>query len=135
VLLRSPARRCEAPGAQVDERLRPWDLGTWTGRPFAELDVAAWRTDPSYDGHGGESLLALHERVAALLGDLQHEPGGGRSTVVAVTHASVVKAAVATVLGAPVTAAWALDVHPASVTELSTTGTAWRVVRVNARYP
>jgi len=134
VLLRSPARRCEAPGAQVDERLRPWDLGTWTGRTFADVDLAAWRTDPSYDGHGGESLLALHERVAGFLAD-HRDAGGGRQVVVAVTHAAVVKAAVVTVLAAPVTAAWVLDVHPASVTELSLAGPAWRVVRVNARYP
>ena len=131
-LLRSPARRCAAPGAQVDERLRPWDLGAWTGRPFDELDLPAWRADPSYDAHGGESLLALHARVAGLLAELQEEGPGGRATVVAVTHAAVVKAAVVTALRAPAAAAWDLDVHPSSVTELSSAGAGWRVVRVNA---
>ena len=135
LLLRSPARRCEVPGAQVDQRLRPWDLGSWAGRPFAELDLTGWRADPSYDAHGGESLLALHARVATLLADLASTTTGGRSTVFAVTHGAVIKAAVCVALGAPATAAWDLDVHPASVTELSTTGSGWRVVRVNARYP
>ena len=130
-LLRSPARRCAVAGAEVERRLRPWDLGAWTGRPLAELDLASWRSDPAYDGHGGESLLALHQRVAALLTDLA--PGrGGRSTVVAATHGAVVKAAVVTVLRAPAVAAWDLDVHPASATELSWADGSWRVVRVNA---
>jgi broad specificity phosphatase PhoE len=73
--------------------------------------------------------------VAALLADLQTPASGGRATVVAVTHAAVIKAAVVTALGAPVTAAWGLDVHPASLTELSSAGPGWRVVRVNAPYP
>ena len=132
-LLRSPSRRCEAPRARVEERLRPWDLGAWTGRPFDDLDLATWRTDPSYDAHGGESLLVLTERVAGLLDDLQ-DVGGGRRVVVAVTHAAVIKAAVLLVLRAPSTAVWELDVHPASVTELSRTGDGWRVARVNAPY-
>jgi broad specificity phosphatase PhoE len=134
-LLRSPARRCEAPGAQVDERLRPWDLGAWTGRPFAELDLTGWRVDPAYADHGGESLLALHHRVAVMLDQLQDGALVGRSTVVGITHGSLIKAAVVTALGAHVSAVWDLDVNPASMTELSATHEGWRVVRVNARYP
>jgi broad specificity phosphatase PhoE len=70
-----------------------------------------------------------------LMDDLQTRTTGGRSTVVAVTHGAVIKAAVVSALGAPPAAAWDLDVHPASLTELSTDGAGWRVVRVNARYP
>ena len=134
LLLRSPARRCEIADALVDERFAAWDLGSWTGRPFEELDLAGWRSDPSYDAHGGESLLALHERVRALLAGLP-SAAGGRTTVVAVTHAAVIKAAVVNALRSPVGAVWDLDVHPGSVTELSATAEGWRVVRVNARYP
>jgi broad specificity phosphatase PhoE len=119
----------------VDERLRPWALGDWTGRPFADLEQAGLRADASYAEHGGESLLALHRRVDAQLADLQAGSGGGRTTVVAVTHGAVIKAAVVSALGAPAGAAWDIDVHPASVTELTTDGAGWRVVRVNSRYP
>lgn len=123
----SPARRCLVPGADVDARLGPWDLGSWTGRPLAELDLAGWRADPAYDRHGGESLLALSARVADLLGSWQATSG----RVVAVTHAAVVKAAVVHALHAPVEATWDLDVAPGSLTELHATPAGWRVVGVN----
>lgn len=111
----------------MDARLGPWDLGTWTGRPLAELDLAGWRADPSYDLHGGESLLALSSRVAEVLASWHAQSG----RVVAVTHAAVIKTAVVQALRAPVDAAWDVDVAPASLTELHATPTGWRVVGVN----
>lgn len=124
----SPARRCRRPSAEVEPLLRPWDLGAWTGRPLAELDLAAWRGDPGYDAHGGESLLALLARVRHLL-DQWHDRQG---RLVAVTHAAVIKAAVVNVLRAPPSAIWDLDVHPGSATELHAGPRGWRAVRVNA---
>lgn len=123
----SPARRCAVPGAAVDERLRPWDLGSWAGRDLAGLDLAGWRADPGYDAHGGESLLALCGRVAELLAEW-HSRG---DRLVAVTHAAVVKAAVVNALHAPAQAAWDVDVSLSSATELHATATGWRVVGTN----
>ena len=111
----------------TDHRLRPWDLGAWTGRPLGELDLERWRRDPSYDAHGGESLDRLAARVRALADDLQRAP----SPVVAVTHGALVKLFVVQALGAPVTAVWELDIAPASVTELHPSAAGWRVVSVN----
>lgn len=125
----SPARRCAVAGAAVDERLRPWDLGAWTGRDLAELDLEAWRADPGYDAHGGESLHALAARVGRVLAEWHGR--GGR--LVAVTHAAVVKVAVVHALRAPVESTWDVDVAPASTTELHATPTGWRVVGVNRR--
>lgn len=116
----------------MEAGLRSWDLGAWTGRALAELDrddLLAWRTDPTFAGHGGESLVAVHARVAGLL-ERWH---GGEGRVVAVTHAVVVKAAVVCALRAPVPAAWDIDIHPGSSTELHATPAGWRVVRVNDR--
>ncbi len=124
----SPARRCRQPGGEVEPLLRPWDLGTWTGRPLAELDLGAWRSDPTYDAHGGESLLALLDRVRDVLAQWHDRPG----RLVAVTHAAVIKAAVVNALGAPPTAIWDIDVHSSSGTELHDGPRGWRVVRVNA---
>lgn len=123
----SPARRCRIDGAEVEPRLRPWDLGDWAGRPLGQLDLAGWRSNPAFDAHGGESLLALCARVGALLGIWQH----GEGRLIAVTHASVIRAAVTVALGAPAASCWAVDVAPASVTELHGTPVGWRVVRVN----
>ncbi len=123
----SPALRCLVAGAPVEPRLAPWDLGSWTGRELAELDLAGWRADPAYDSHGGESLCTLVDRVGGLLASWHDEPG----RLVAVTHAAVIKAAVVCALRAPLEAVWDIDVAPGSGTELHATATGWRVVGVN----
>lgn len=125
----SPARRCRVEGAPTDARLKPWDLGSWTGRPWEGVDLGRWRADPAYDAHGGESLLALQGRVAVLLEERRSHDG----RLAAVTHGAVVKAAVTLALRAPADAAWDIDVRPGSLTELHATATGWRVVRVNER--
>lgn len=127
----SPVVRARVPGAATEPRLRPWDLGGWAGRDLATLDsgdLLAWRTDPEWAGHGGEPLSAVSGRVAGLLADWH----GRQGRLAAVTHASVVRAAVLLALRAPVEAAWDLDVRPGSGTELHTTPTGWRVVTVGA---
>ncbi|MDP9444840.1 MAG: histidine phosphatase family protein [Actinomycetota bacterium] len=123
----SPARRCRIPGVAVEPRLGPWDLGRWSGRPFDELDLSAWRADPAYDAHGGESLLALSSRVHGLLDDWHDSTG----RLAAITHAAVVKAMIVYALRAPLGAVWDVDVVPGSVSELHATPAGWRVVRVN----
>lgn len=127
----SPARRCTQPGAPVDARLGPWDLGDWTGRPFDGLDLGGWRTDAGYDAHGGESLVAVHARAAGLLDDWHGRAG----RLAAVTHAALIKAMVVHALRAPVEAVWDVDVRPASVTELHSTPTGWRLTRLSCRQP
>lgn len=124
----SPARRCRVEGAPTDARLGPWDLGSWTGRPWEDVDLGGWRADPAYDAHGGESLLALHGRVQALLEEWRSQDG----RLAAVTHGAMIKAAVVRALRAPAEAVWDIDVRPGSVTEMHATTTGWRVVQVNA---
>ena len=107
----------------------PWNLGSWTGRPWHELDVESWRVDPSFDRHGGESLTALLARVGALLDEWHSD----RGRVAVVTHASVIKAAVIHALRAPPEAMWSLDIAPGSSTELHSTSSGWRVARTGCR--
>ena len=128
-LVASPARRCSVPGAVIEPRLGPWDLGSWTGRAWHELDVKAWRADASFDGHGGESLTALIARVGALLDEWHTDSG----RVAVVTHAAVIKAAVVHALRAPGEAMWNLDIAPASFTELHSTASGWRITRTGCR--
>lgn len=128
----SPARRCRVDGAAIEPLLGPWDLGSWAGLPLSDVpDLTAWTADPAFDGHGGESLLALLARARALL-DRWHERSG---RLVAVTHAAVVRAVLVSVLRAPPDAFWALDVSPGSATELHPAGAGWRVVQVNCPAP
>ena len=88
--------------AEVEMALRDCDYGRWRG--LASKDVAerepdafaAWLGDPAAAPHGGESLTALIERTGAWLAQsLARE-----SATLAVTHASVVRAAIVNALGA-----------------------------------
>ncbi len=127
-VLTSPARRCHVPGATVEPLLRPWDLGRWAGLPLAEvIDAPAWRADPAYDGHGGESLLALLARVRLLL--RQWDEVSGR--LAAVTHSAVIRAVLVEILHAPPEAFWDIDVMPGAHSELHRRRARWRVTSIN----
>ena len=127
-VITSPARRCRVDGAPVEPLLRPWDLGSWSGRRVDEVpDMLAWRTQPSYAGHGGESLLGLLERAGSFL----HEHQSRTGRLAAVTHGAVIRAVLVDVLRAAPEAFWTLDVAPGAVTELRASGSGWRVSQVN----
>jgi broad specificity phosphatase PhoE len=135
----SPAARAretaEALGltATVAAELDECDFGSWRGRTLADLHaedpaaVAAWMEDPAAAPHGGESLLALLERVRGWL-DTRAADG---SRTAAVTHAGVIRAAVVCALDAPPLAFWRLDVAPLSRTVLHAHEGRWTVRAVN----
>ena len=133
VYLCSPALRCRQTAAAaglepavIEPAIAECDFGSWAGRTLAEIDVSdseavrRWITDPAARPHGGESLLDVRERVGAWLGSLQ-------GSVVAVTHAGVIKAAVVHALGAPIEAFWRVTPDPLSVTELVRRCATWEL--------
>lgn len=113
--------------AVVEPLLRECDYGVWAGRTLDEVKsrdpeaVAEWLRDPSVAPHGGESIAALTERVATWLDAQRQIPG----ITLAITHASVVRAAVVLALRAPPHSFWRVDVAPLSLTKLSSTGERW----------
>jgi broad specificity phosphatase PhoE len=115
--------------AAVDPALRDCDFGRWSGRSLAEVHaddpqaVAAWLADPVAAPHGGESVAAMSNRVAAWLDDCAKRAG----RLVAVTHASVIRAAVVRVLDAPARAFWRVDVAPLSMVDLGSDGARWNL--------
>jgi broad specificity phosphatase PhoE len=119
--------------ATVAPELDECDFGAWRGRTLADLHaedpvaVAAWMEDPAAAPHGGESLLALLERVRGWL--LARADDGSRT--VAVTHAGVIRAALVCALDAPPLAFWRLDVAPLSRTVLHAHDGRWTVRAVN----
>ena len=119
--------------ATVAPQLDECDFGAWRGRTLAELDtedpvaVAAWIEDPAAAPHGGESLLALLERVRGWLDAHVHD--GQR--IVAVTHAGPIRAALVCALDAPAQAFWRFDVAPLSRTVLHAHEGRWTVRGVN----
>ncbi len=106
----------------------PGDLGTWTGQPFEALDLVAWRSDVSFDAHGGESLIALSVRVQGLLDRWRDQPPGRTA---AITHAAIIKVAAVCALRAPLDATLDVDVVPGSVTELHATPAGWGLTRLS----
>jgi broad specificity phosphatase PhoE len=112
---------------EPDAALRECDYGRWSGRSIAELHatepdkIAEWMSDPAVAPHGGESLAALSGRVSAWL-DLRSDEGGH---TVAITHASIIRAALLHVLRAPPSAFWNIDIEPLSVVRMSGDGRRW----------
>lgn len=102
----SPLRRCRILAeaiaarrgltARLDPRLMEMDFGAWEGLawndiPRAELDQ--WAADFLHARpHGGESVAQLQDRTRAALAEYRAAPGAS----LLVTHAGVIKAALAT---------------------------------------
>ncbi len=113
--------------AEIVLALRDCDPGRWAGRRIADIQaeepeqVMAWISDPDAAPHGGESLAMVSKRVS---GWLQDSMTAGDHTI-AVTHASIVRAAILLVLDAPLQAFWRIDAAPLSVAELSSDGRRW----------
>ncbi|WP_158812949.1 histidine phosphatase family protein [Methylocapsa sp. S129] len=117
--------------ASVEPMLRDCDYGRWAGRAFDEVAaqepdaIAEWLRDPASAPHGGESTLSLIERVAAWL-DAQNAPG----RIVAITHASVIRAAIVHAIEAPPRSFWRIDVAPLSLTRLSGANGRWNLASI-----
>ncbi|WP_434628886.1 histidine phosphatase family protein [Chromobacterium sp. CV08] len=115
--------------ADDEAALREVDYGRWAGQSLKRIAadepsaIAAWLSDPEWNGHGGESLGAAAQRVGAWL---EHHRPDARLTL-AIAPASVIKAAVLHVLRAPVAAYWQLDIAPLTQTALSRHQGKWRL--------
>ena len=129
----SPAKRAletaTALGLQpvVDERLRECDYGRWTGLKFRQVllkeprKLIRWMKDPATAPHGGESIPEVLARVASWLREQEREPGH----TVAITHSSVIRAAIVHVIQAQLPSFWRIDITPLSKAELRTNGRRW----------
>ncbi|WP_448625667.1 histidine phosphatase family protein [Geodermatophilus sp. URMC 64] len=96
--------------------LREQGYGVLEGRPSRELwDVVDW-TDPHWSAEGGESLAALHARVADYLRDLRERPPA--EVVALVTHGDTIRAAQAVAAGLGPEAMPAVTPHNGTVTRL-----------------
>jgi broad specificity phosphatase PhoE len=100
---------------EIDDRLLELDYGEWDGRPLAEIRPerwAAWRADPNFAPPGGESLVEVTARVAEFCTELlAHD-----DRIVAVSHVSPIKAAVAWALGVSEGVTFRMQLGLASIT-------------------
>jgi broad specificity phosphatase PhoE len=134
--LRSPARCAEQTAAglslapAVEARLRDCDFGRWAGQSFTELEarepvaIANWLHDPHAAPHGGESFADVLKRVGGWMDEILTEDG----SLLAITHALVIRAAIAHALGAGPDAFRHVDVAPLTKVRFSGGGGRWTLV-------
>jgi broad specificity phosphatase PhoE len=135
-VLTSPARAARETAAalgfdaEVETGLSECDYGRWRGRASKDVaerepdEFAAWLGNPAAAPHGGESIAALIERVGAWL----TQALARESATLAVTHASVVRAAIVNGLGAGSSSFARIDVAPLSLARLSGHAGRWNLV-------
>lgn len=129
----SPALRARETAAAlglapiVDERLRDCDFGRWTGLKFKQVllheprKLVSWIRKPESAPHGGETIPEVLQRVAAWMAERTRDQG----RMVAITHATVIRAAIVHVIQAQLPSFWRIDVLPLSQTDLRTNGRRW----------
>ncbi|MEM5439116.1 alpha-ribazole phosphatase [Paraburkholderia diazotrophica] len=146
VLLSSPLTRCASVAAALaanfgcahscDDSLKEMDFGTWELQRWNDIDRAlidAWAND--FEGaraHGGESVEQFVSRVRAWFDALQQTRE--LSPAYVVTHAGVMRAIAATVLGLPVERClkWSLDMSGCVWLRRDDVTNDWSMVRWNA---
>ena len=146
LVLTSPIERAEetaiaiADHARADleraDALTEIDFGEWTGKRFEEL-----AGDPAWDRWnrergaarppGGEGMGEAQARVVERLSAAAAARDG--ETVVLVSHADVIRAAVCHVLRLELDGYWRFDVDPASATTLEWEHWGGRLVALNER--
>lgn len=97
------------------------EMGCWAGRALKDLPAAAladWLSNPEAAPHGGESLLELKDRVGQWMDGLIHAPEGS-SRLLAVTHASVIRAAIGHALDCPSHVTGRMDIEPLALVTLT----------------
>jgi broad specificity phosphatase PhoE len=111
------AERCGLP-LRLDDALAEIDFGDWNGRTFESLEPEPlwrrWNADrDQVRPPGGETMLEVQVRLARWLEGVVAD---GASAIAAVSHADVIKALVALVLGLPLRAHDRFEIGPGSIT-------------------
>jgi probable phosphomutase (TIGR03848 family) len=120
---------------RVDKGLLECEFGAWTGRQLKELSkLPEWSTVQRYPSGfrfpEGESFAEMQHRMVSTLDRLGAAHRG--ATVVAVSHADPIKAAVAHALGTHLDLFQRIVVSPCSVTAILRTPTGPVVLAVNS---
>ena len=119
---------------EIEPAFSEIDFAAWTGMRFDDLaQVPAWRAWNASRGTacvpGGESMLAVQARaMAEILRLCAAFPDG---EVVVVSHADVIKAILAHVLGAPLDLLRRLQIDPGSMSRVAFAAGDARVLGVN----
>jgi probable phosphomutase (TIGR03848 family) len=117
----APIARATGLRTKVHRGLLECDFGEWTGAELkALMKLPEWSTVQRYPSGfrfpGGESFTEMQARICGAIGDLvARHPG---ETVVAVSHADPIKAAVAAAMGTHLDLFQRIVVSPCSITAI-----------------
>jgi probable phosphoglycerate mutase len=120
---------------KIDRGLLECDFGEWTGRKLKDLfKLPEWATVQRYPSGfrfpGGESFTEMQQRITGAIARLvERHPG---QTIVAVSHADPIKAAVAHALGTHLDLFQRIVVSPCSVSVISYHAAGPTVLSVNS---
>jgi probable phosphoglycerate mutase len=119
---------------KVDKGLLEADIGDWTGMDFKTVRKAPeWKTVHQYPSGfrfpGGESFVEMQGRIVAAMERLRTAHPG--QTIVAVSHADTIKAAVAHALGTHLDLFQRIVISPCSVTAIAYSDGGPTVLSVN----
>lgn len=120
---------------EIDERWIEMSYGVFDGLPQGDVTPetwAQWRSDPHFAPDGGESLVAVTERVHAACDELRERALGRR--IVVVSHVSPIKAAIAWALGTDSSTSWRMRLDTAAVTRLSVSRAGVALTSFNETY-
>jgi probable phosphoglycerate mutase len=111
------------------------DFGEWTGRPLEELmKLPEWvqvqRTPSTFRFPGGESFTEMQTRMVSTIENLRAQHPGG--TIVCVSHADTIKAAVAHAMGTHIDLFQRTVISPASITVIAYSAGGPVVLAVNS---
>jgi probable phosphoglycerate mutase len=107
---------------KADKGLLEADFGDWTGQELGKLmKLPEWstvqRAPSTFRFPGGESFLEMQSRIVGALDALRAKHPGG--TIVAVSHADPIKAAVAHAMGTHLDLFQRIVISPCSVTAIA----------------
>jgi probable phosphoglycerate mutase len=120
---------------RVEKGLNECDFGTWTGQELKALrKLPEWKQVQSVPSQfrfpGGESFSEMQTRMTSALGELAARHPG--TTVVAVSHADPIKAAVAHAMGTHLDLFQRIVISPCAVSAILYTGGSPIVLCVNS---
>jgi probable phosphoglycerate mutase len=131
----TPLARARRLALRLDPALSELDIGAWTGvslkRAFRKPEWQIIQRHPSgFRFPGGESFTEMQARVTTALGRLAARHRG--QTIVAVSHADPIKAAVAHALGTPLDLFQRIYIAPASISAIAYRPEGLAVLTVNS---
>lgn len=131
----SPIAKAVGKRVRTNKGLLECEFGEWTGRALKDLyKLPEWTTVQRYPSGfrfpGGESFAEMQQRMVTTLQGLAEAHAG--QTVVAVSHADPIKAAVAHALGTHLDLFQRIVISPCSVSAILYTSTGPVVLAVNS---